>query len=484
MGNSKIKPKYPDRLFLEYQDEWIEDTSRLKLMEKGRQIGLSWSTAYGAVERTAPKEARFDQWVSSRDEIQAKLFIEDCKKFGAMLNAGMKDLGLTVIEKDRMNAYVLEFANGHRIHSMSSNPDAQAGKRGGRILDEFALHNDNRKLYTIAYPGITWGGQLEIISTHRGSHNYFNELVDEIRHKGNPKGFSLHTVTLQKALDQGFLHKLQSVIADDDPIMGMDEAAYYDYIRSGCATEEQFLQEYECVPADDDGAFLSYDLISGCEYRGGESWEMTPSGMMSDGRKPAELYLGVDVGRSHDLTVIWALERVGTMLFTRMVITLQNMKFSDQEKVLYDVLGLPSIRRCCIDDTGIGMQFAERAGEKFGTYKVEPVRFTAQVKEELAYPVRAAFEDKSIRIPYQDKIRADLRAIRKTTTSAGNIRFMAESTPDGHSDRFWALALALHAASQPGTQYAYHSIRRTSRNNDDQRPVKITADLGRGKGLW
>lgn len=484
-GNAKIKPQDPDRLFLPYQDAWIEDMSRLKLMEKGRQIGLSWSTAYGAVERTAPKEARFDQWVSSRDEIQAKLFIEDCKKFGAMLNAGMKDLGLLVIDhKERFSAYVLQFANGRRIHSMSSNPDAQAGKRGGRILDEFALHNDNRKLYTIAYPGITWGGQLEIISTHRGSHNYFNELVEEIRHKGNPKGFSLHTVTLETALNQGFLYKLQSVIADDDPIMAMDEAEYFDYIRNGCATQEQFLQEYMCVPADDDGAFLSYDLISGCEYRGGEDWEMEAAGAMSDGRKPTELYLGVDVGRRHDLTVIWALERVGSMLFTRSVITLQDMRFSDQEKVLYDLLALPSIRRCCMDDSGLGMQFAERAKEKFGTYRVEPVRFTAQMKEELAYPVRAAFEDRTVRIPGTDKIRADLRAIRKTTTTAGNIRFLAESTPDGHSDRFWALALAIHAASQPGTEYAYHGVKRNNRNDDDQRPVKITAGLGRGKGLW
>ena len=54
---------------------------------------------------------------------------------------------------------VLEFASGKRIHSMSSNPDAQAGKRGGRILDEFALHRDQRKMWAIAYPGITWAAR-------------------------------------------------------------------------------------------------------------------------------------------------------------------------------------------------------------------------------------------------------------------------------------------------------------------------------------
>ncbi len=457
-GNAKILPPDTNRLFLPYQDSWVDDRSRLKLMEKGRQIGISWATADGAVERTAPNDARFDQWVSSRDEIQARLFLEDCKKFAQLLDAAARDLGSVIIDSDRkIAAYVLQFANGKRIHSMSSNPDAQAGKRGGRILDEFALHPDPRKLYTIAYPGITWGGQLEIISTHRGSHNFFNELVEEIKHRGNPKGFSLHTVTLQDALDQGFLYKLQQVIVKDDPIMAMDEAEYFDFIRSGCASQEQFLQEYMCVPADDEGAFLSYDLIASCEYRATDKWEMTADGTGPDARPVGDLYIGVDVGRAKDLTVIWAVERVMGTFYTRKIICMQNEKFAAQEAELYALLGLPNVRRCCIDDTGLGMQFAERAKEKYGEYRVEAVRFTGPVKEQLAYPVRAAFEDKAVRIPHDDKIRADLRSIRKTTTAAGNIRFDADSSDDGHADRFWALALAIHAAATPAGPIEYQS---------------------------
>jgi phage FluMu gp28-like protein len=55
-------------------------------------------------------------------------------------------------------------------------------------------------------------------------------------------------------------------------------------------------------------------------------------------------------------------------------------------------------------------------------------------------------EDKKLRIPYSPKIRADLRAVTKETTTAGNIRFTAERSENGHADRFWALALAIHAA--------------------------------------
>jgi phage FluMu gp28-like protein len=446
-GRAKIKPKNPDRLFLDYQSRWIDDKNLLKLMEKSRQIGISWATADAAVERTGAKDNRHDQWVSSRDDIQARLFLEDCQRFANTYKMAAENLGLLFVDEERkFSAYVLRFANNRRIHSMSSNPDAQAGKKGGRVLDEFALHKDPRKLYSIAQPGITWGGQLEIISTHRGSANFFNELIEDVKHRGNPMGFSLHTVTLQNALDQGFLFKLQQTLPEIDKRQDMDEAEYFDFVRSQTASEEQFLQEYMCVPADDEGAFLSYDLIAGIEYHGGTKWEIDINGNTPEGSKTGSLFMGVDVGRKNDLTVLWIIEPTAGQMLTRKIICMQNEKFGVQESELYKWLALPQMRRCCIDDTGLGMQFAERAKEKFGEYRVEAVRFTGPVKEELAYPVRAAFEDKSIKIPRDDSIRADLRSIKKITTAAGNIRFEADAGPGGHADRFWALALSMHAA--------------------------------------
>ena len=70
------------------------------------------------------------------------------------------------------------------------------------------------------------------------------------------------------------------------------------------------------------------------------------------------------------------------------------------------------------------------------------------MKEELAYPVRMAFEDRTIKIPNHPEIRKDLRAIKKEPTSSGNTRFTADRSASGHSDRFWALALAVHATKR------------------------------------
>jgi phage FluMu gp28-like protein len=447
MGNARVIPVHKDGLFLPYQMRWIEDRSRLKLGEKARQIGWTWATAYSAVERTAVKGARNNQWVSSRDDMQAMLFVQDCKMWSDVLGMAARDMGEIVIDQGtHSSARVLEFASGKRINSMSSNPDAQAGKRGGRILDEFALHRDPRKLWSIAYPGITWGGQLEAFSTHRGSNNFFNLLVREIKENGNPKQISLHTVTLETALDQGFLYKLQQSLPDDDPVQAMTEADYFNFVRSGCADEESFLQEYMCIPGDDDVAFLEYDLIASCEYASDIDWQRI------EGR---ELYCGVDIGRKKDLTVLWVLERLGDVLYTRAVIVMQNMRKSEQEKILYPWLERAS--RSCLDATGLGIGWADDAQDRFGEHRIEAVTFTPAVKEALAYPVRGAMEDRTLRIPYEKGIRADLRSVTKQVTAAGNIRFTAERTPDGHADRFWALALAKHAASSPAAPIEYQS---------------------------
>jgi phage FluMu gp28-like protein len=443
-GRCKMFPER-DVTLLPYQQRWVTDNSRLKLCVKARQIGLSWCTAYRVVRQKLNRDARLDAWIASRDELSAQLFLQDARRFADILNVAAVDLGDNVIDDEGHTAYTLRFANGLRAHSMSSNADAQAGKRGDRILDEFALHPDPRKLYSISYPGVVWGGCLEIFSTHRGSFNFFNELLREITERGNPKKFSLHRVTLQDALDQGFLYKLQCKLPFNDPRMDMDEADYFSFIRAGSADEESFQQEFCCQPADDNTAFLPYDLICGCEYKENEPWQTD----LLDCKNP--LFVGVDVGREHDLTVIWLIEQVNEINFTRRVVELSKQTFDAQEHALYDLLKLPMVRRCCIDRSGLGRQFAERAAQRFGAYRVEGVDFTTGTKEELAYPVRVAFEDRTIKVPFSNAVRIDLRGVRKEVTGSGHIRFAGERNKYGHCDRFWALALALHAAKRPAT---------------------------------
>ena len=215
---------------------------------------------------------------------------------------------------------------------------------------------------------------MEIISTHRGSGNFFKRLVDEARHGGNPKGVSLHRVTLQDALEQGFLGKLKAALPEGHEVLGMDEGGYFDYVKNSCADEESFLQEYMCSPADDSAGFVGFDCISRCLYRPEDgNWRAAEGGANP-------LFLGVDVGRSRDLSVFWLLERVGDTLYTREISALKNVPFSQQEAELHRFLRLPNLRRALIDQSGLGRQFAERAAERYGGARVGGVTFTADTR--------------------------------------------------------------------------------------------------------
>lgn len=462
-GKAKNIPKNLRTFMLPYQAKWVYDNHFLKLMEKSRRIGISYSTAYRTVRKHTLKNHQWDTWVSSRDDTTAKLFIKDCKAFAQILKAAATDLGEKVIDNEKL--HTIKFANDTELNSLASNPDVFAGKGGDVVLDEFALRKDPRGVYGIATPTIDWGGCLEIISTHRGSANYFNELIKEIREKGNPKQFSHHRVTLQDALDQGFLYKVQCKLRDGDPRLEMTEADYFDYIKNRAPNLEIFEQEYMCVPSDDATAFLSYDLIATCTMSGNDNLNVTKENTVTFAGQKGEirylrlydsldklneiavpLYVGVDVGRDHDLTVIWVFAKILGTLIPVLIIEMYRVEFERQEKELYSVLDLTYTMRACIDNTGIGKQFTERAQKKYGQYKVEACTFTTQFKEQIAYPVRSSFEDRTLKVPDDELIIADLRAIKKENTIAGNIRFYADRGKNGHADRFWALALSKHAA--------------------------------------
>jgi phage FluMu gp28-like protein len=162
------------------------------------------------------------------------------------------------------------------------------------------------------------------------------------------------------------------------------------------------------------------------------------------------LFLGLDVARKHDLCVFDVGEKIGDVVWDRLRIEMRGCRFAEIEATLFRLLRLPQIKRACIDATGLGAQLAERAAERF-EWKVEPITFSAPIKEELAFGLRSDFEERRLRIVCDNQLVADLRGIKKEVTQSGNIRFLGE-TGDSHCDRFWAKALRQHAA-RSGVQF-------------------------------
>jgi phage FluMu gp28-like protein len=492
-----------EKYFLPYQREWILDKARLRICQKGRQIGLSYADSYDSVRKAALRGGR-DVWVMSRDEAQAKQYIRYCKHWAKVLQLAAADHGQSVLRQrdgKAVQVQALSFASRASIFALSSNPDAIVGKTGHVKLDEFALHRDQRTLYAVAKPVMQWGGSLSVLSTHRGVATVFNEIITDIVQRGNRMGWSLHTIPIQKAVEQGLVERIDRsamhracgvgpergclsrsgrktgegpergclsrsgrnsgegpevcpgplpvVAIAADPAALRDEALarreeWLKQQRAECIDEEQWLQEYCCVPADERSAFISYEMLTSCEDGGIGPVGQTEPRLESLAECKNPLYLGVDVARKNDLCVLDVGEKLGDVVWDRLRLELHNRRFAEIRSALYGLLRLPGLKRACIDATGLGMQLAEEAKADFG-WKVEPVTFTAAVKEDLAFGLRRDFEECKLRIACDDKLAADLRGLKKEVTLSGNIRFAGE-TEDSHCDRFWAKALRQQAA--------------------------------------
>ena len=435
------------KYFLPYQIAWIRDTSRLRIMEKSRQIGITFADAYDSVCKVTAR-IPLDVWVSSKDEDTAKLYLEICKKWASILHIAAEDLGERVIDsKKDLKASVLRFATGKCIYALSSDVNAVASRTGHVKLDEFALHENQRLLYRYSKPATTWGGTLTIISTHRGAHTVFNQILTEIKDRGNPKRWSHHRVDIFDAVRAGLVEKINQKMETK-----MTREEFLEQCKRECIDDEQWLQEHCCIPCDDESVFLEYDLLSKCK----SPHCLQPFSYLES--CPNDLYVGVDVGRVKHLTVIDVGERIGDVIWDRLRIELKGKPFPEIRQELYSVLHLPRVKRCCIDASGLGIQLAEEAKIKFGS-RVEPVTLSAPVKEELAYELRRVFEERTIRIDPDPKLEADLHGVKKLITIAGNIRF-AGDTNESHCDRFWAKALRQHAAKTPKSEPFAIVIRR------------------------
>jgi len=427
-----------NKYFLPYQLSWLQDKSQIKIWEKSRRIGATYVQSYEDVEDCVEKRVP-DVWFSSADETAAKEYIDYCGMWSKIFNVVALNLGQIVIDEDKgIKALTIEYPSGRRIHGLTSNPKKFRSKGGKVVLDEFAHHDDQRAMWAAAKPSAMWGDPVRILSTHFGK-GLFYQFVERIKSgKQKYSKWSLHSTDIYQAVKDGLAHKilfktLKKIPTDQEIVDWLEEQ------REDCGDEQIWQQEYCCNAVDEASAFLTYELIVKCEL---------DNILRSLDETESDLYGGMDIGRKKHLSVIWLLEKLGHVKYSRQVNILEKAPFHVQRAALFEILKHPKMRRFCIDATGLGMQLAEEAQLAFGKYKVEAVTFNQKVKEEIAFGLLPEFEERTIYIPGDTNIREDLHSMKKIITASNNIRFdAAYSDKLGHGDRFWACALALHAAA-------------------------------------
>lgn len=419
-----------------YQQRYLKDGSRWKAGMWSRQTGKTFTTTLEAVLDclNAETQGKAQKWtILSVSQARAQDAIEVAKTHLRAVRAAFE--ALNVPFDAELMSYEVRLPHGSRIRAIASKPETARGMSENLILDEFAHHQDDRGLWRAVMPVVSRPDlKLRVISTPNGKGNLFYEIMT-----GGMQGlFSLHTVSIQTAVADGLPRNIAEL-----------KAATLDPVT--------WAQEYECAFVDAATAWLPYDLIAACE---------TPDAGLSEGYGGGPVYVGMDFAARGDLTVIAVLEDCQGVLWLRELIELRGISFADQLAHLTAVMQTYAVVRAALDQTGLGEMPVQEAQRQHGAYRVEGVIFTGNAKLDMATALKSKMEDHQLKLPPSPNLRADLHSVQRQAGPTGAPRLVAERTELGHADRFWALALAVSAATTAPTVFAYESVQRRSWRGD------------------
>ncbi|SDO76684.1 Mu-like prophage FluMu protein gp28 [Rhodoferax sp. OV413] len=462
-------------VLLGYQKRWIADESQVKVDEKSRRVGMSWTCACESVLIAAAASGR-DQWYIGYTKDMAVEFILDAAQWAGQFQSvaeaieASEEIWVEGDEKKSVFVFSIKFASGHRITALSSRPRNLRSKQGDVVLDEFAFHDDPAGLLKAALALLIWGGRLRILSTHFGDDNEFNTVIKDIR--AGRKPYKLHRTTFDDALAEGLYVRvcLRLGIAYDKD----NEKVWADDIRAFYGDDAE--EELDCVPKNGAGSFLTRELIENCMVKG---WAV-----LRDKREPdftfkpertrqlaildwceeflkpeldalRELrdvisFVGGDVARIGDLSAFAPMIQFRSLVRRiPFLVELRGMPFTQQLQVLWYIMDhLPRFVGAALDSRGLGMQMAEQTAQRYGQSRILMIQATQKWYLENLPPYKAAFEDRLIQIPMDADVLADHRVPRiiKGIPLIPDVRTQDAQKLKRHGDTFIAGSLAWHAS--------------------------------------
>ncbi|MEW6729540.1 MAG: terminase family protein, partial [Pseudomonadota bacterium] len=339
------------------------------------------------------------------------------------------------------------------------------------VVDEAAFVDDFEELLKAAMAMTMWGGKVRIISTHNGVDNPFNTLVEDIRSKRFD--YSLHRVTLDDALADGLFRRICKVTGQ--AWSAAKEAQWRQALIDRYKPNHE--EELFCIPARSGGAWLSRALIESrmhpatpvLRYNAPQGFELWPDHLrqaeMQDWLEaklapvlatlPPEgpSFIGVDFGRSGDVTVMAPLIQEQTLIRrTPFMLELRNVPYRQQEQVTFFLLDrLPRLMGGAFDKTGNGGFLAEVALQRYGPSRIQPIALSEGWYREHMPPLKAALEDGHlVDLPKDADILEDLRRVQVIEGVPRIPKTRAVGTDQGqrHGDAAVALALAWYASRE------------------------------------
>ena len=344
------------------------------------------------------------------------------------------------------------------------------GKGGDISLDEFAIYNPKMQklVYDAALPVISRGGTIEMGSSPLGKIGKFYDILTDKDTYDYERYNIPWWFCRDLCVDVPTAVKVAPGLSTEERVETFGTKIIKQIFQNN--DYETFRQEYECDFIDSSESYIPLDLIyantpgkrdgdldlSACEKMDDdEYWEYNrgidfqaykdlDSAILNyNPEKHGEtLFLGFDVGRTHDAT---AIHLIGKMAdgkkrdFAR--IELRNVEFEAQENIILQAYKELPVYRGRMDMTGIGRPVYERLHKKLGD-RLEGVVFTPEEKEIMAIDVKRGLEQKEFLLSNDKEFHRQIHSIKRTSNGGKYFRYDAERNEKGHADSFWAWALA------------------------------------------
>lgn len=486
-------------VLLAYQGKAVHllDTVNVNVLviEKSRRVGLTWGLAsYAVLRASRQRQARgMDVMYISYSQEMTREFIDACAMWAKAFAIAATDAqefffddGKDGSETRSIKAFRIGFASGFEIVGLSSAPRSLRGKQGVVIVDEAAFVDELPELLKAALAFLMWGGQVVVCSTHNGTDNPFNQLVQDTL-AGRTR-YATMRVDFDQALADGLYKRIclvkgEAWTADKEKAWRDEIVAFY----GEGADEELF-----CIPAMGTGAWLTGPLIEArmtsdapilrfeCPPDFLQRSELEQRSIvepfMEQLKRSCETLnpelqhaMGFDFARVADLSVAPILE-IGRMLERRLALTVEmrRMPYAEQWAMIDWLMGhMPRAVGASFDATGAGEYVSEAAGRKYGFAAkeegeagglIEQVKFSQEWYRLNMPPLKAAFEDGSIALSKDVEHLTDLRLVKvirgipqipPQRTGATNLK--------RHGDFAVGLALAYRAARMRHAEYGYRA---------------------------
>ncbi|AUN31248.1 terminase large subunit domain-containing protein [Niveispirillum cyanobacteriorum] len=442
-----LKVERIPHILLPYQQRWHADLSPLRIADKSRRIGFSWGCLAAESVMEAGHQSGMDQFYMGYNQDMAAEYIGDCAFFARAFQQVLRsdvykataiDVAkfTLIIENERRDIvrYSIRLAAGFVIQALSSNPHNWRGRQGHARIDEAAFHQNLKEVIKGAMAFKMWGGRVDVVSTHNGDENEFNQLVRKCV-AGQLPGWSHHHVPFDTALAEGFFKRV--CLIKGWTYSPEAEAKYRDDTRADYPAAEDAAEELDCVPKRGSGAYFTRAHIERCWDAGiphlrfgvEKDFFLKPDRMdvtrrwIGDNLEPVlrgidtrfRTCLGMDFGRDADLSAIWVLqEHEPGRWRTCLVLELRSMPFDCQRAILFHISdGLPLFFQMKLDSRGIGRQLSEEAAQyaNLGINKVEMVALSAQWYATHFPLYRNAYEDRAIIVPMSEDLVLDHRRV-------------------------------------------------------------------------